>query len=156
MGKIKSLGDINDREFENLTFDLLTVLGIRNLVWRTPGADGGRDLQGEVITRDFSGEFRREIWYVECKVRKASLSWPDVFEKIAYAQNHNADVLLICCSNTLSPKCKDEINIHNAALRRPILRFWERAEILQRVEVQPMLAAKYELASPSADHLRKV
>lgn len=148
---VRSISGLKDREFEHLIFDLLTLLGVKNVVWRTPGSDGGRDLEGEFVSRDFSGNFRIETWFIECKVRKASLSWPDVYEKISYAENRGADHLLVCCSSSLSPKCKDEIQIHNLAKRRPTISFWDGADIVQRVELQPILAYKYRLSEPGQD-----
>lgn len=36
--------------FEHLIFDLMILTGLRNVVWRSPGADGGRDIEGDFLT----------------------------------------------------------------------------------------------------------
>lgn len=43
--------------FENLVYDLASSAGLRNAVWRTPGSDEGRDIEGEITTIDFSGYY---------------------------------------------------------------------------------------------------
>ena len=48
----KKIVDLSPTELENLCFDLLLKLGLKNLVWRTPGRDGGRDVQGEHFVED--------------------------------------------------------------------------------------------------------
>jgi hypothetical protein len=42
--KVKTFLTLTPTEFENLVFDLLISRGMVNVAWRTPGADGGRDI----------------------------------------------------------------------------------------------------------------
>ncbi|MFE1574031.1 hypothetical protein ACFIQG_19775 [Comamonas odontotermitis] len=37
--KFKKLREIDDTDFENLVFDLMTAQGMLSVTWRTPGAD---------------------------------------------------------------------------------------------------------------------
>jgi restriction endonuclease Mrr len=73
--KIKKL---EPRRFENLVFDLVQIIGLENVVWRTPGADGGRDIEGDMEVRDMSGGLVLQKWFVECKRYRASIDWPTV------------------------------------------------------------------------------
>jgi hypothetical protein len=84
LSKLKTL---TPQDFENLTYDLLMLAGIRNLVWRTPGSDGGRDLEGLYNRVDFADGVVSEVWYFECKRYQSAIDWPTVFGKIAYAAN---------------------------------------------------------------------
>src|SRR5262249_18026984 len=93
-GLVGALKKLPPGEFENLAYDLLFLSGVQNLRWRTPGADGGRDLEGEVAVIDFSGETFRQRWYIECKRYAKSVDWPTVYEKLTVALNHQADFLL--------------------------------------------------------------
>src|ERR1700737_1902420 len=93
-------------EFENLTFDLIQEHGLGNLVWRTPGSDGGRDIEGDLPTRDLSGSLTHQRWFVECKRYTSSIDWPTVWNKVSYAENIHADFLLIVTTTTLSPSVK--------------------------------------------------
>src|SRR5258708_22664595 len=88
---VARLKRLQPQEFENLTYDILFLSGVQNLRWRTPSADGGRDLEGDVATMDFSGETVRQRWYIECKRYGQSLNWPTVYEKLTVAINHAAD-----------------------------------------------------------------
>ncbi|TDR39640.1 restriction endonuclease [Tahibacter aquaticus] len=139
-------------QFENLVLDLVQLLGLKNCVWRTPGRDVGRDIQGEYFRPDFSGFTRQEIWYVECKRYTESVSWPIVWEKIAYAETHCADVLLFVTSSTLSPQAVDEVNRWNETRKSPVIRFWGAPDLLNRMGLYPQLLVKYGLsANPVID-----
>lgn len=123
---IERIAALDPREFEHLTFDLLAIEGVRNLIWLAPGADGGRDIQGDVLRLDLSGAATLERWYIECKRYSSSVDWPTLYMKLAYAVNHNADYLLLCTTAFLSPRCKDEVQSYNLARRRPLIRYWDR------------------------------
>lgn len=64
---LKKLRELDDTDFENLVFDLMTAQGMLNVTWRTPGADGGRDIEGTVVHSDFSLTRTEQKWYVECR-----------------------------------------------------------------------------------------
>jgi hypothetical protein len=142
LGKLKAL---QPRDFEHLVFDLLLLRGLRNMSWRTPGSDGGRDIEGDYDAGDFSGANRTERWYVECKRHSNTVDWPTVYGKLAYADSHAADFLLICTTGSLSPQCKDEITKHENARKRPRLRAWEGALLEVLVSEEPLLMSKYDL-----------
>lgn len=133
-------------KLENLTLDLLKLLGLKNCVWRTPGRDGGRDVQGDSIENDFSGFTRIESWYVDCKKYSTSVSWPVVWEKLAYAESNSADVLLIVTNSSLSPQAIDEINRWNIGRKKPSVRFWNGTELENRLRIYPELLIKYGLS----------
>ncbi|ATE61956.1 restriction endonuclease [Thauera sinica] len=137
---------LSPSQFENLTLDLMQLLGLKNCVWRTPGRDGGRDIQGEFFGADFSGFTRKESWYVECKRYSDAVSWPTVWEKIAYADSNSADILLIVTSSTLSPQAIDEVNRWNADRRSLTIRFWNGQDLLNRLSLFPQILVKYCLS----------
>jgi hypothetical protein len=140
---INSLKEISPTEFENLSFDLLLLCGLKNVTWRTPGPDAGRDIQGQSMAMDFSGHINIEEWYVECKRYKNSIDWPTVFKKLAYAENHEANYLLFITTASLSPRCKEEIQKRELRKVRPRIRFWDGPELETRIMRQPFLLLKY-------------
>jgi hypothetical protein len=140
------LHELEPDEFENLTLDLLSHLGLKNAVWRTPGRDGGRDIQGDIFTDDFSGHTSRQSWYVECKRYAGTVSWPVVWEKIAYAESNSADVLLMATTSTLSPQAIDEVNRWNEKRKTPSIRIWGGHDLRQRLALFPDILVKYELS----------
>lgn len=134
-------------QFENLVYDLLTSLGMRNATWRTPGADGGRDIEGYVLEEDFSGYTRHEKWYVECKRYASSINWPTIYEKLAYADSHDADVLMLCTQSTISPNAVTLVQKWNVRHKRPAIRSWPRAELLRRLAEKNKILLKYGLTT---------
>jgi len=148
----KSISDLLPSEFEELIFDLVQSLGLKNAVWRTPGRDGGRDIQGEWYVDDLSGHIGRQVWYVECKKYEASVSWPAVWEKIAFAESNQADVLLFAVTSSLSPQAVDEVNRWNANRKTPLIRFWNGFDVEKQLRLYPVIAIKYGLTpNPSSE-----
>ncbi|MBB3119662.1 restriction endonuclease [Pseudoduganella violacea] len=140
--KIKAL---SPTQFENLVFDTLHEKGMVNLIWRTPGADGGRDIEGTFSTLDISGYSSIQKWYVECKRYKASVDWPTIREKLAYAENHDADYLLMTTSSTYSPNAISETERWNSKGRRPQIRLWPISQLEIEIKSCPNTAYKYGL-----------
>lgn len=126
-----------------MAYDLLQSLGLKNLVWRTPGADGGRDLEGIRFGRDFSGSEIVEKWYIECKRYQNSVDWPTIWSKIAYAETGNADFLLFLLSSQVSPNCEDEIQKWNQKNRRPTIRVWPKHDIIRLLRLNKMISLKF-------------
>ena len=133
-----------------MSYDLLMLSGIRNLIWRTPGTDGGRDLEGIHSRMDFSGGVVSEKWYFECKRYAASIPWPTVFEKVSYASNHMADYLLFLSTSSFSPHCEDEVARWNAARQHPKIRHWPGHHLAELLVGYPKLQMKYGLAETPA------
>lgn len=136
---------LDPAEFENLIFDCVGAAGLKNVVWRTPGADGGRDIEGLAYIRDLSGQESVHRWYVECKRYSSSIDWPTVWQKISYADVQGADVLLIATNSNPSPRCETEIEAWNAARRRPLIRFWRGYDLPKIVRNSPAIGANYGL-----------
>ncbi|NLF76283.1 MAG: restriction endonuclease [Chloroflexi bacterium] len=141
--------DLTPTAFENVVYDLVCAAGLRNAVWRTPGADGGRDIEGEYSTVDFSGFHTVVRWYVECKRYDKAVDWPTVWGKIAYAENHEADYLLIVTTAPLSPQCKTEISKRNAKERHPKVRFWDASDLEQVLLRYPVVLVKHGVSNDS-------
>lgn len=147
--RIRDLIDKLEPEvFENLIFDCAIASGLRNVVWRTPGADGGRDIEGQASHVDISGQDIVAKWYIECKRYATSLSWPLVWEKIAHADVQGADVLLIATNSQPSPACETEVTRWNGDRRRPLVRFWRGYQLPGIIRVHPHIGLSYGLISP--------
>ncbi|MPS94032.1 restriction endonuclease [Comamonas sp.] len=141
-----NFGALTPTEFENLTYDLLTARGLANATWRTPGADGGRDIEGTWSHIDMSGEQTAQVWYVDCKHYSTSVNWPTVFEKLSYAVSNSADYLLIVCTPSLSPACRNEVTKWNEQGKRPLIRAWEAHYLSVMLGEYPEIAAKFGFA----------
>lgn len=150
---VSRLKRLHPEQFENLTYDILFLSGVQNLRWRTPSADGGRDLEGDVTTVDFSGETVKQRWYIECKRYAQSINWPTVFDKLTVAVNHQADYLLFVTTANVSVPCRDEIQRHNE--RRGVqIRIWPFYYLEQLLTIHGQVAVKYGLVrSPQTLHV---
>ncbi|MBW5825259.1 restriction endonuclease [Yersinia kristensenii] len=144
---------LSPTNFENLTFDVITTLGLRNSVWRTPGSDLGRDIEGDYFISDLSGQYQRQKWYIECKRYTSSVDWPTIWNKIAYAETHVADVLLFVTSSSLSPQAVDHVRLWNNANKKPTIRFWGAVELCAKLNLHPQIAKKYGLKSKTDSNL---
>jgi hypothetical protein len=143
LARLKALPE---RDFEHLVYDLLIISGLQNAVWRTPGADGGRDIEGDYPAVDLSEDIRLQRWYVECKRYAQSVDWPTVYEKIAYAANHDVDFLLLVTTGTLSPNCRTQLSLREQRRDRPAVRAWDGAALENIVAREPLLNLKYGFA----------
>jgi hypothetical protein len=124
---------------------------MRNLTWRTPGPDGGRDIEGVTTVRDLAGFEQSATWFVECKHYSSSIDWPTVWAKLAYAQSHDADVLLMVTTNNPSPNCETEINSWNKARKSPAIRFWRGYELANVIRGVPSVGAVFGLIEGEAE-----
>src|SRR5437899_9603870 len=142
---VQRLKELPPQDFENFTYDLLFLSGMRNLVWRTPGADGGRDLEGEFTIQDFAGDQTVQRWYIECKRYAQAIDWPTVHEKLSIADNHRADFLLFVTTANFSPHCRDEVDRHNRRGGTVQIRIWPYFRLDQLLSIHGQLAIKYGL-----------
>ena len=133
--------------FENFVYDLVVASGLQNAVWRTPGSDEGRDIEGEIMSTDFSNHRNTARWYIECKRYSSAVDWPKVWEKISYADAHQADYLLIVTTAHLSPQCKSQVANWNSKQRRPAVRTWDAAALESILLRYPQIALKYRLST---------
>ncbi len=149
---LKKINTLSDTDFENLTHDLVVCLGMKNVSWRSPGSDGGRDIEADVVREDPTGEVFSESWFIECKRYSSSVSWPLVYEKVAYAESNNVDVLLIVTNAKLTPSCLNEVSKWNAQRRTLRITHIDGPRLKIRLESYPLLLAKYGLVSAPAHY----
>jgi hypothetical protein len=142
---VQTVRQLAPRTFENLIFDLLQASGMMNLTWRTPGPDGGRDIEGIALSQDASGYGMQQRWYIECKRYSTTIDWPTVWGKIAYADNQKADFLLLATNSNPSPQCETEIERWNANRRSLKVRVWRGYDLDRLFTLYPHVAAKYGL-----------
>lgn len=121
---IDRVSRLTPTEFENLVFDVIRAMGFRNVVWRTPGSDGGRDIEGYLYSSDPTGFLQIQKWHIECKRYKSAINWPTIWEKLAHADGLGADILFVATNSAPSPKCESRIADWNSQRRRPAIRIW--------------------------------
>lgn len=148
---IRSLLELSSTEFENLTFDLVVSMGLKNVSWRTPGADGGRDIEAEEAVIDFSGMHTSKKWFIECKRYAGSVDWPTIYGKLSYADNHQADYLLMCTTSQFTPTAISQANNWNSQRRKTQIRLWPKQNLEHQLLSYPDVQLKYGLTgTPSS------
>lgn len=145
---LKRISELSPREFENLVYDCVRGIGLSNLIWRTPGPDGGRDIEGEILETDVTGFETRLRWYVECKRYTSSIDWPTVWQKLSYADSQGADVLLLATNSNPSPNCETEVQAWNQDRRRPRIRFWRGYDLPRILRANLPIARAHGIIDP--------
>lgn len=79
---------IDDKEFEELCFDLLLKLGYSNMKWRLGSGDNGRDIEASFYPKNPLIEYE-EKWFFECKYYSKGVPPEKLFSKIAWADAEN-------------------------------------------------------------------
>lgn len=152
----RELSDLSPTEFENLIYDLMIAKGMINVVWRTPGADGGRDIEAESVERDASGAQGFSKWYVECKRYGTSVDWPTIHPKLAYADAAEAEYLLLCTNSKFTPQAVNCSNQWNTRHRYPKIRLWAGHDITANLAQFPDLQYRYGLISAQSSPGRSI
>lgn len=150
---VEEVGDLSATGFEQLCFDIVRELNFHNPKWRTPGSDGGRDIEALRDVIDPTFETTTEKWFIECKKYASSLSWPIVYEKCGHADALNADYLFVMTSSSASTTCLDRISAWNASNKKPKIRLWGKHDIEAHLEVRPHIAAKHGLFLSPRSHV---
>ena len=124
--KLKSL---SPSEFEELCFSLVQAMGFKNVIWREPGADQGRDIEAEkieILPDGFSELIQK--WFFECKLYEKSIPPEKISSKIDWAEAKRADRLALMSNSHLSNPCrlyleKREKTIHTKIIEWTGMRF---------------------------------
>lgn len=148
-----SLHSLSPTSFENLCFDIVRGMAFQNPTWRTPGADGGRDIEAWRAIIDPTFVSTQEKWFIECKRYATAVDWPTIHDKIAHAEALDADYLFIMTTSSASPTSLDRINSWNSLNRRPRVRFWGEHDVLSHISIRRELCLKYGFGSSSAETL---
>ncbi|AUR12878.1 hypothetical protein PhaeoP48_02916 [Phaeobacter inhibens] len=134
-----------------MAFDVVRALGFRNVVWRTPGADGGRDIEGYLQASDPTGYLQIQKWHIECKRYNSSINWPTVWEKVAHADALGADVLFLITNSNPSPTCETRISEWNDERRRPAIRVWRGYNFPSILRSNIDIAAGHGIVEPDLE-----
>src|SRR5205823_1171452 len=141
--KTFSLDHLNDTEFEEFCFDLLSAIGATELSWRkgtghsSSPADQGRDIECVFRHKDIDGH-REEKWFAESKHYKQGVPPEKLQGALSWASAERPDVLLIIASNFLSNGAKIFLESY-ARNNKPSfkIKIWERPDLERLVLGKP-------------------
>lgn len=151
---------LDDRRFEEFTYDLLISMGFVNVSWRRgtgkqgASADQGRDIVADWLRTDVDGAKHLERWFVQCKHYTQGVPPSSFSDAVTWAEAERPAVLVIAASNFLSNPAKDWIGRYEANNRPAFqIKVWEGKDLERHASSAPALLARYVLdAVPSNVH----
>jgi hypothetical protein len=152
-----TLNTLNETDFEDFCFDLLQSLDFVNLSWRkgtglsSSPSDQGRDIQGELLRKDFARKQHHEKWFIECKHYIKGVPPDKILGAISWANAERPDVLLIIASNFLSNSTKNYLDDYKKNNKPPFqIKIWELKELENLTAGKKDLRIKYGLPTDVA------
>lgn len=145
--------------FEELCYDVLEAEGFRDLKWRGPAADGGRDIEARWFAPDPVGGTFQTHWFIECKWYTESVPFQQIEPKLLAASSNGVDYLLLITSSSVRNTALLEIERWLSTRGNPFqFRYWTGRDLLHRlVSHQPVFRKHFvnlslpEWASRSAE-----
>lgn len=149
-----SFDHLNETEFEEFCYDLLSEMGFKNISWRKgtglkfSPADRGRDIECFLEITDVDGNKYLEKWFVQCKHYLKGVPPTKIQGILAWATAENPDKVLIMVSNFLSNPAKDYLEEYKRTNKpRFKIKVWERPDLEKLTADKSRLLRKYKIAS---------
>lgn len=138
------LKSLDDRQFENLCYDLLFDFSYFDLKWLQGSSDRGRDIEANVII-DYPliGE-KSESYHFECKRYTNGIGTDVISGKINWANIHKPDKLIFLVSSHLTPSAKDFIE-QGKKWNYPNVEYMEGVDLKRLIIERPLIIEKYFL-----------
>lgn len=133
---------ITPLEFENLCYDLLYVLGFRNLDRRSGIPDRGRDIEAIWEIKDPSGDVFFQKWFVECKFYKHGIPIRVIHDRIRWADVTRPDVFLIITNSHLTTGTRAWLDRIREEKTYNI-QIWEKEKLQKLLPKHPSIVEKY-------------
>ena len=155
--KLKSKGfdwsAINDKQFEELVYEIVNSYNPTYIDWRNGPGGKGRDIEARFKIKGGLDEEREELYFIEAKnFIKQGVKWVKISDAFNWAEDKKPSVLVIATSNHLTNPCKDEISDWENKHPHIHVTRWERKQIeslvLSQLSVKN-LAVKFKLIAKS-------
>jgi hypothetical protein len=136
-----SFDDVDETEFEEFCFSLVTELGFVNVDWRkgtglhSSPSDRGRDIVAYLERTDVDDAKHLETWFIECKHMKRGVPPEKLQSLLSWASAERPHTALAIVSNFLSNPCKDYLKAYEENNRPPFrVKYWERPTLERLTE----------------------
>ncbi|AFZ18329.1 hypothetical protein [Allocoleopsis franciscana] len=156
--KLKSKGfnwtAIDDKQFEELVYEIVNAKKPIKIDWRSGPGGKGRDIEARFTITGSLGEFREERYFLEAKhFKKQGVNSGHISDAFTWSQAERPTVLVIAVSSHLTPDCRD-IYIPSWKKNHPGIEVvvWERKDIEERILSQKStkeLAIRFKLIPKS-------
>lgn len=157
---------ISPNDFQQLCYEIISKNGFKNPQLRGKGADGGRDLEAELVYTIAEKEELREKCWFQCKRQKQGVSFSQISTEVQKSEDHGIVKFFILSNSDTTPDCKDDIQRWNEKHRCRVID-WTGTKFLDLLfqlpdvcryyfpdeEVPPIIDAKTpkEIISKSSD-----
>jgi pentatricopeptide repeat protein len=139
----KKILSLSPKDFEELCFSLIQGMGFKNVTWREPGPDQGRDIEAiRTVTLPDGYTEITEKWFFESKRYKDSIPPDKIRPKIDWADNERADKLAIMSNNHFSNPCRAFIDTRQKQIH-PVIIDWTGMRFLNILFSQPKVFKTY-------------
>ena len=117
----KALNELAPATFQRLCFELVTVMGFKNVdLWGGPG-DKGKDIVAELTRREPDGiTVKTERWFFQVKKYGKGVGVPDITSDISQAPSQGADCYAIMSNTGLTSDAREYIEKESTRLRMKI------------------------------------
>ena len=154
---------LDEIEFENYCYDLLSAMGFINIDWRkgtglkTSPSDRGRDIVCQLEHIDVDMSKQLETWFVECKHFKKGIP-PDKLQNLLnWSEAEKPNTALFITSNFLSNSSKDYLNDYIINRKPPFrIKYWELPDIENLSSKKKKLLLKYDLIGNPSRTIREI
>ena len=148
---------LDSTQFESFCFDLLHLLGFKNIDWRkgtghnASPADQGRDIECEFHPGTPDGTFEQQKWFVECKHHRHGVPPTELDSLLSWASAERPDKALIICSSFLTNPCKEFLRKYEQNNKPPFkIVVWENPNLSMLSATFAQFLNRYGLAEKHA------
>ena len=143
---------IDDKQFEELVYEIVDAYNPNYIDWRTGTGGKGRDIEARFKIKGGLDEEREELYLIEAKHFKKGVNWVHLSNAFTWAEKFKPSVLVIAVSSHLANNCRDEISVWEKNHSYIHVIRWERKKIEELVLSKPSvknLAIKFKLIAKS-------
>lgn len=139
---------IDDKQFEELVYEIVNTYNPNFIDWRTGTGGKGRDIEAKFKIKGGLDEEREELYFIEVKHFRKAVNWVHLSNAFTWAEKFKPSVLVIAVSSHLANNCRDEISDWEKNHSYIHVIRWERKKIEELVLSKPSvrnLAVKLKL-----------
>ncbi|MBD1898319.1 restriction endonuclease [Coleofasciculus sp. FACHB-129] len=143
---------INDKQFEEIVYELVKSYNLNYIDWRTGTGGKGRDIEAKFKINGGLDEEREELYFIEAKHFKKGVNWVHLSNAFTWAEKFKPSVFVIAVSSHLANNCRDEISAWEKIHSYIHVIRWDRKNIQELVLSKPAvknLAVKLKLIPKS-------
>lgn len=125
--------NIDDKQFEELVYEIVSDAGPISLDWREGPGDKGRDLQARFSSRGPLNFEKENLFFIEVKHYGSGVPATALSGALSWAQAKKPDFLLIVVSSHITTPCREHLAAWQNSNPTVEVEIWERKEVEEKV-----------------------